>query len=332
MIMKRYFILAAAVLLVLPGCSGDRTHIVRTDDLADTLKLQELHLPYEFLMPARMIASCGDVVIYQRKVYDTFVLVDMSDGGNCTVIGRKGRGPGEFTGVDVQSLKPADDGFICMDAGGKVKKVCLKGEIDIRTTSSTTFGHPQNGIFVGDKFISANVVNTESEYIVYSPDSESPRFVSEYPDWTGDTEQPLPFTYMKNMTAHPDGELFASFYVYFRKFRIYDADGNLLHDVDVRFPEEFPAYSSDPEKQHFAYASYPCATEKHIYALCRNSGRQSLNTGLPEIQVWDWSGKLKKRYVPDRHIDLFAVDEERGVLFGMDTGKANVLYYQHIEL
>lgn len=191
--MKRYFILAAAALLVLPGCSGDRTHIVRTDDMADTLKLQELHLPYEFLLPARMIASCGDVVIYQRKVDDTFVLVDLSDGGNCTVIGRKGRGPGEFTGVDVQSLKPADDGFICMDAGGKVKKVCLKGEIDIRTTSSTTFGHPQNGIFVGDKFISANVVNTESEYIVYSPDSEKPLFVSEYPDWTGDTEQPLPF-------------------------------------------------------------------------------------------------------------------------------------------
>lgn len=95
MIMKRYFILAAAALLVLPGCSGDRAHIVRTDDMADTLKLQELHLPYEFLMPARMIASCGDVVIYQRKVDDTFVLVDMSDGGNCTVIGRKGRGPGE---------------------------------------------------------------------------------------------------------------------------------------------------------------------------------------------------------------------------------------------
>ena len=313
------------------SCSDNKTRGAVANETPDTLNLKAIDLPYEFLMPTRLIASCGKVVIYQRKADDTFVLVDLSDGGNCTVIGRKGRGPKEFTGVDVQSLRPVDEGFICMDAGGKIKKVCLEGEIDVHTTSSTTFGHPQNGIFTGDKFISANVVNTESEYIVYSQDSEKPRFISEYPDWTVDKSQPLPFVYMKNMAAHPTKELFASFYVYFRRFRIYDAAGNILHDVDVRFPDEFPSYSSNPAQQHFAYASYPCATERYIYALCRNSDRQSLNTNIPEIQIWDWSGKLKKRYVPDRHIDLFAVDEECGVLFGMDTDK-DTLYYQHIEL
>ena len=37
----------------------------------------------------------------------------------------------------------------------------------------------------------------------------------------------------------------------------------------------------------------------------------------------DWSYYLT--------LDEKDIDEERGVLFGMDTGKANVLYYQHIE-
>lgn len=323
-------ILLSGFIYIAVSCSGNRVYTVCTPDAVDTLKMEAVTLSEELMMPTRMIASCGKVVVYQRKGDDVFVLIDVSQGGKCSVIGRKGRGPREFAGVDVQSIKPVDGGFICMDAGGKVKRINLDEDIEIETASSATFGHPQNGVFVGDEFIGANVVNGESEYIVYSSDSS--RFVSEYPDWTGDKTQPLPFLYMKNMVAHPDKGLFASFYVYFRKIRIYDADGDILYDIDVRLPDEFPAYSPDPERQYFAYASYPCASERYIYALCRNSDRGSFDTEAPEIQVWDWSGNLKKRYLPDRNIDLFAVDEEQGLIFGMDMDNADKLYFQHFVL
>ena len=324
--MKRNILLFGLIYIAV-SCSDSRVVTVCTPDVVDTLKMDCITLSEKLMMPTRMIASCGKVVVYQRKGDDVFVLIDVSQGGKCSVIGRKGRGPSEFAGVDVQSIKPVDGGFVCMDAGGKVKRINLNGDIEIETASSATFGQPQNGVFVGDEFIAANVVNGESEYIVYPSDSGRACFVSEYPDWTGDKTQPLPFLYMKNMIAHPDKGLFASFYVYFRKIRIYDADGNVLHDIDVRLPDEFPAYSPDPERQYFAYASYPCASERYIYALCRNSDRESFNTEAPEIQVWNWSGNLKKRYVPDRNIDLFAVDEEYGLIFGMDIDNPDKLYF-----
>ena len=329
--MKRNILLLGLIYIAI-SCSDSRVYTVYTPDVVDTLRMDSVALSEELVMPTRMIASCGKVVVYQRKGDDVFVLIEISQGGKCSVIGRKGRGPKEFVGVDVQSIKPVDGGFICMDAGGKEKRISLDGDIEIETASSATFGHPQNGVFVGDEFIAAIVVNGESEYIVYSSESEKPRFVSEYPDWTGDKTQSLPFLYMKNMISHPDKGLFASFYVYFRKIRIYDADGDILYDIDVRLPDEFPAYSPDPERQYFAYASYPCASERYIYALCRNSDRESFDTEAPEIQVWDWSGNLKKRYLPDRNIDLFAVDEEQGLIFGMDIDQADKLYYQYFEL
>lgn len=40
----------------------------------------------------------------------------------------------------------------------------------------------------------------------------------------------------------------------------------------------------------------------------------------------------EKRYLPDRNIDLFAVDEEQGLIFGMDIDQADKLYYQYFEL
>ena len=86
--------------------------------------------------------------VYQRKGDDVFVLIDISQGGKCSVIGRKGRGPKEFVGVDVQSIKPVDGGFICMDAGGKEKRISLDGDIEIETASSATFYITVSWIFI----------------------------------------------------------------------------------------------------------------------------------------------------------------------------------------
>lgn len=327
---RQVLLLLCAVFLI--GCSDGSVSVVRTAESVDTLVLQTVKLSEELLMPTKMIASCGKVVVYQRKGDDVFVLVDITDGGKCQVIGKKGRGPDEFIGVDVQSIQPIDDGFICMDAGGKIRKVFLGDMVKTTTARTSTYGHPQNGVFTGNRFIAANVMDLQSEYLAYSEDSGKPQPLSEYPDWTGDAGQAMPFVYMKNMAAHPTEGMFASFYVYFRKLRILDSDGNLQHDIDVQLPDEFPTYSSDSERQYFAYASYPCATEKYIYALCFNADKKSLSTSIPEIQVWDWSGNLKRRFILDRHIDIFAVDEVRGIVYGMDIKNADVLYCQCLEI
>ena len=324
-------ILFILVVLFSFGCSNASVKILKTAEVVDTLKMNTLVLSEELLMPTRLVASDGKLIIYQRKGEDVFIMLDISCGGNFEVIGKRGRGPNEFMSVDVQSLKPIDGGFMCMDAGGRVCKIKIADDVDVVKEQMSTFGHPQNGLILQDDFVAANLVSDEAEFVRYSRNVSEPRYFAEYPDWTDDDGQPLPFVYMKNMAAHPTRNLFAAFYAYFRKFRIFDADGCLKYDVDVRIPDEFPAYTSDASAATLAYASYPCATAKHVYALCRNSDIASMKESIPEIHVFDWNGNLQKRIIPDRHMDLFAVDEECGIVYGLDIEKANAVYYQYFD-
>ena len=106
----------------------------------------------------------------------------------------------------------------------------------------------------------------------------------------------------------------------------------ILNDIDVRIPEDFPDYSLEPLTRSLAYASCPCASEKYIYALCHNEQMLSLSKSIPEIHIWDWYGNLKARVVLDRHIDIFTVDETKGLIYAMDINNSNVLYYQNYSL
>ncbi|MBQ8811570.1 MAG: hypothetical protein IJZ70_04590 [Bacteroidales bacterium] len=322
--------LFALMLLVFAGCSRNDVKVVDSAEATDTLFMKSTSLSQELLMPARMMITDGRLVFFQITGDDVFVLLDNPLSGKCRTIGRRGRGPGEFMEVDIQSLKSTDDGFLCMDAGGYKKEVTITGdEVKVVSMQIPTFGHPQNGILIdGDVYISANVMNDESEYILYYGNETEPSFVSEYPEWTHDQSQPSAFVYMKNMVSHPTKELMASFYVYFRKLRILRTDGDVLHDIDVRVPDEFPSYSAEVHNRSFAYASYPVATDKYIYALCRNAYKGDLINADTEIHVWTWDGELKKRIILDRPLDLFAVDEVNSMIYGCKVSESSTLYYQ----
>ena len=322
--------MTAFILLVFAGCSRTDVKVVDYVEATDTLYMKSVSLSQELLMPARMMITGGHLVFFQIMGDEVFVLLDNPVSGECRTIGLRGRGPGEFMDVDIQSLQSTDDGFVCMDAGGYKKEVTIIGdEIEVVSTRIPTLGHPQNGILINDDvYVSANVENEESEYILYYGNEKEPSFVSEYPEWTHDQSYPSAFVYMKNMVSHPTKELMASFYVYFRKLRILRTDGDVLYDIDVRVPDEFPSYSAEIHNRSFAYVSYPVATDKYIYALCRNAYNGDLNNARTEIHVWTWNGELKKRIILDPPMDLFAVDEVNSMIYGCKVSESSTLYYQ----
>ena len=322
--MRLYSMLILAIICI--SCSDNCVKTIKVSESTDTLNLKALTLPYELLMPTRMLATSDQLIVYQRKGDDVLISINISDDIQQKVIGRKGRGPKEFTSIDVQSLKPTNNGFVCMDAGGKLNEVIMGDDIEITSRHISTYGHPQNGIILKSGFLSANIVNENSEYIFYTEDSDEPAFLFDYPDWTEDKAQPLSFTYMKNMVSHPTEDKFAAFYINFRKLRILDSQGKLHYDIDVQVPNEFPVYSSDSPRRNLAYASYPYASDQYIYALCLNTHIMDM---LPEIHIWDWNGNLKKRLILDNHIDILAVDEDKSVLYGINVNSADTLYYQY---
>lgn len=328
--MKRMFVSLAVALLV--GCAGDQVSVIEKVDQVDTLSLQSVNLSDEILMPLKMISSDGKLIIMQAAGDEVFVALDNPSSGNSRVIGLKGRGPLEFLNVDVQSFQPIDGGFICIDEGGIVKRVRLSDEISITTEIIDTHGNPRNGILMNDSYITANMNGSESEFIRYTKGADDYVTFQPYPEWIENTELTLPLVYVKNMVAHPTEDKFAAFYAYFRKCRIIKTNGVILNDIDVRIPEDFPDYSLEPLTRSLAYASYPCASEKYIYALCHNEQMLSLSKSIPEIHIWDWYGNLKARVVLDRHIDIFTVDETKGLIYAMDINNSNVLYYQNYSL
>lgn len=323
-------LLTLLVVLLLAGCASNKTHSVTVAEQTDSICFHSVPLSHEIPMPFRMLCSNGKLIIYQGMGDEVFVTLDSPLDGNCRLLGLKGRGPQEFINVDVQSLKPIKDGFMCIDQGGLIKVIQLFGDFNVSSKKINTFGHPQNGVFVQDTFIAANVNNDDSEYIRYQIDSERLDNLLSYPKWTNNDEITPQFAYLKNMVAHPYENKFAAFYAYFRKVRIIDSDGNILHDLDVQIPDIFPDYSLEPFTQTTAYASYPCATDKFIYSLCHNENISSLSKSIPEIHIWDWSGNLRLRLILDRHLDVFAVDEINGIIYGMDLNDTSVLYYQYL--
>lgn len=318
---------------VVQGCSNEGTSYVVSDaEKTDTLSLREIHLSKELLAPTRMTVCDGRVVIYQCMGDTTFMVIPKPFSGKCYAAGIKGRGPNEFLRVDVQSIAPCGDGFICLDAGGRAKRVSI-GDSSIVVSDVSTFnteGCPQNGIITRDGYISANLMNDGSEFVIYKGDGQ-PVSAVQYPEWASVDKLRLPFAYIKNMIAHPSGHLFAVFYVYFRKFRIYDTDCHLVRDVDVRVPDSFPLYSPDSSDPSIAY-SYPSATDENIYSLCHNRKKVS-ERGIvfPEIHVFGWYGRFKRRILLDRYIDIFTVDEKNGIVYGFNADDSATLYYAPLE-
>jgi len=323
------YVLVLFSIIVMQGCRENRNlSVLSAAGKTDTLNFSEIRLSQELTAPTRMLVSEDKVIIYQRKGDTLFTIIPNPLSGKCYSAGLKGRGPKEFIDIDVQSLSPCDEGFVCLDSDGKVKHVFVAdNHIEVTEVAEFKYSNsPLNGIMTSEGYVSANIVNNRSEFIIYQGD-DRPLYAGEYPKWASVDNEELPFAYMKNMIAHPEENIFAAFYVYFRRLRILDSNGLLIKDIDIRFPDNFPPYSSDYFESCLAYASYPSATAERIYALCCNRKVSRRGEVLPEIHVFDWSGELKRRLMLNIHIDIFATDDKNEIIYGCDVERPGILYF-----
>ena len=75
------------------------------------------------------------------------------------------------------------------------------------------------------------------------------------------------------------------------------------------------------------------ATKNHIFTLFykgETSEQIYSNEALPELQVWDWDGNMKRRIVFDQKIDRMAISDS-GILFAINTKSFdNSVYYYEL--
>lgn len=118
------------------------------------------------------------------------------------------------------------------------------------------------------------------------------------------------------MAVRPDGKMFAAFYGYFKRFRVYDHKGILLKDISLEiepYSKEIEPNLSDRMVYYFAY---PKASNKYIYALCKNAKSDAVIA--PELQIWTWDGVSVAKYKLDRPISLFSVSEKHQKIYAIN--------------
>jgi len=175
------------------------------------------------------------------------------------------------------------------------------------------------------------------EHIAIKTDDATPvsKF-GEYPP--SDIEGPDKFIlFSKTNSARPDGTMFASFYSYFNRFKIYNSDFKLIKNVEVydpSLPDPNVLQTIDnPERIIFRYVRR--ASDDFIFTHGMNETSESLwDDPIPSIttfvEVWDWDGNQLFRAHFDRKIVRFAVAENSGKIYALGAEPFDEIYVYDI--
>ena len=147
------------------------------------------------------------------------------------------------------------------------------------------------------------------------PEALKPRFKDNYMRYCA---------YNRLLAGKPDGERMVQFYMYIRRYKIFNHNGDLVSDNLLRIQpsDDKPALSEEKQIVH-PIATF--TTDKYIYTLnLDNRYEYAPNEKTPlNIQVFDWDGKPVRQCILPKDINIrnFVVDEERGLLYGVEDNQ-----------
>ena len=332
--MKKWYSWLVVLPLIFLSCSqeADGERVVTEFEDEGALIAREHAIPVPILLP-RYIGVSGDYLyVYKEREQNTFVLFRLSDLSFLTETGPKGQGPHDFNLVDTRSFTRTKDGFKVIEGGsGHLKDVVISDKgFHVRKSMRIFEGAPFNGFYsLGDSLYLSfgGIMDGKNEFALVNVKSGDVTNVGEYPDWDGimDSDEFIPFiVFLKRCAVHPDKKKFAAFYSRFKRFRIYDTDVNLLHDINVRTKPCSTFFYDDPDKWPVYYLGEPYATQNLIFTLCSNYKTEK--EGNSELHIWDWEGNPIACYSLGHSISVMTIDEQRGRVIAMHVDQDNILY------
>jgi hypothetical protein len=272
------------------------------------------------LAPNGIFIINSQIWIIQTKKDTLFDVFNLHDAKYLYSTGIKGGGPEDFIFPQAQTIQVEDDKFTILDhsilktmevqpSGSlhTVKRerifdmVTLNGFLKINDSLFCTFADCATGA-EGD---------FEFEFMLKNISSGKEMKFSEYPDlsvqkFQGDQKCQI---YYKYPVANSSKGIFATFYGYFKFFRLYSIN-NGVFELEKEVHVNIEPYNTDNidnwEKRNIYY-SQPVATDKYIYAPCSEN----------EIQVWDWEGNPVIQYFIDIEFSTFTISEKLNKLYAV---------------
>lgn len=138
--------------------------------------------------------------------------------------------------------------------------------------------------------------------------------------------------YAHSLRTKPDKSRFVLYYCLNRRFRIYERNGTLLHEVFLDYPPANDKVVDLSYERQYIHFSGAYTTEKHIYLLSPDT--RGLSKAKPEcsILVIDWEGNLVARYRLNTYLYSFFIDEDSKKCIGVGCQKGGVYSFFSFKL
>ena len=290
-----------------------------------------ISVPPIILSPGSLFITGNNLIIVSPRKDTVFDIFSFPDFQFLFSAGVKGGGPDDFMRIDRRRPAPTDKGFnlFLMDSK-KYRHVEINNKTNSLVIEDTKYHFEQEDDIVNgfmqlndSLFIYFGGFTNNTEYKLLNSRTNKIQRFSPYPNRTDKNSNELNATlYLKGSTGKPDGKLFASFYANFKRWRIFDYNGLLIRDISVAVPPFTTNISTDSDRYTF-YDSYPFATDNYIYVFCRNMKQGESRKDNTELQIWDWDGQPVAKYILDKYLTCFTVDEKEKNLYGVNNNEGD---------
>lgn len=299
-------------------------------DTIDSISGKKHDIPPIMLYPKSIFLKDSFLVVFNEKMDTCFQVFDKINFGYRYAFGNKGEGPDDFLLPASQLVTNNLDETIALDVN-RLKKISFEKAQPVISDLKFPGIQPfYNGLIklADSLYVCDANLEEECEYVFIYPDGELkkwgiyPEEVERFGDLLSRNQ-----AYSKIKVAHPSGKYFAAFYTNFRRLRIYDVSGSMLHDIELNVLSGEQEVSLEAEKRYIhAIAVY--ATEDYIYTLNLDMTPQDIyaRKQFPSLQIFSWEGKPLKQYKLDRYISAFTIDEDRQILYGVFAEDESSIY------
>ena len=316
-LMKHLISCLACFMLVLFSCQHENSSSTKLPELEE-LYADSIETPPILLSVTSLFTMGKDtLVVYQQKDDTLFTFWKLPECSFLFKNGVMGDGPNEFLALD-KTFQGKANGFRAFEIQtSKIKEVSINDECDFSVTSRRLeAGQMMNRfIFLKDDTYCFMFMDSDSEYVLYN-EKDGLKPFGDYPEVIegGNKGEPKIFTYNKLTVANPSGDKFAAFYAKAKLCRIYNSEGQLLHERFWNLPK-----LNDDGTPKLYYSFQPSATDEHIYVLTKEKGECIL-------EVWNWDAVMERRYLLDKSIDKYVFDAGANCLYATSVDKESYFY------
>lgn len=244
--------------------------------------------------------------------------------------GYKGGGPNELIHPRADYFVSSDSSFFILDTDIEReimienKKICIVHNVAIAIPDAIN----QLVRLDNDYYIMSGNTDGSSgkEHFIYSSGTAIP--FGDYPSKNLEQEEQARLDY-KCTAGRMGKKVIFDFYIYHNLIRKYSMAGELLQEIRLKdIPERHNTLEKLRERITTPFWLSAVAMDDAIYVLFYQgvtSEQIYVKGAIPELQVWDWDGNLKNRFLFDKVYDKFTVSPN-GILYAVNRKEPYKIY------